>query len=234
MKNLLFALLTLLSFNTLAAQSDKAKAPAPPTARAEKSDPEAKKILDKIRKKYEAYKSLEASFALNIEVPGQKQEIQKGTVAQDGDSKFRLDMDQQVIISDGKTTWVYLKKNNEVQINDADPKDLENGFLTPKDLLKRYQKGDYLYALTDKTTEGGKLLTHIEFKPKEKNSEYSKLRISIDEKAGSIHSVKAFGKDGSRYTFTISKLTPNKQFAADHFTFDVKKYPGVKVEDLRL
>jgi len=226
MKNLLFVLLALFSFNILSAQTGKAPA--------EQNDPAAKKILDKIRKKYEGYKSLEASFALIIELPGQKQEVQKGTIAQDGDTKFRLEMNEQVIISDGKTTWVYLKKNNEVQINDADPKDLENGFLTPKDLLKRYQKGDYLYALTDKTTEGGKLLSHIEFKPKEKNSEYSKLRISIDEKASSIQSVKAFGKDGSRYTFAISKLTPNKQFAADHFTFDVKKYPGVKVEDLRM
>ena len=231
MKKLLFALLTLCSLNVLFAQSGKAPAPAAP---AEKSDPEAKKILDKIRKKYEGYKTLEASFSLTIELPGQKQEVQKGTIAQEGDSKFRLDMDQQVIVSDSKTTWVYLKKNNEVQINDADPKDTENGFLTPKALLKRYQKGDYLYAVTDKTTEGGKLLTHIEFKPKDKNSEYSKLRVSIDEKAGSIQNVKAFGKDGARYTFSISKLTPNKQFTADHFTFDVKKYPGVKVEDLRM
>lgn len=226
MKKLLFALITLFYFNALTAQ---APAPAPP----EKSDPEAKKVLDKIRKKYEGYKTLEATFSLNIEVPGQDKDVQKGTIAQ-ADKKFRLDMDQQVIVSDGKTTWVYLKKNNEVQINDADPADTENGFLTPKDLLKRYQKGDYLYSITEKTTENGKLLTQIEFKPTDKNSEYSKLRVSIDEKAGAIQSVKAFGKDGSRYTFSINKLTPNKQFAADQFTFDTKKYPGVKVEDLRL
>lgn len=234
MKKLLVALLTIFSLNALFAQSGKNPAPAPPAAPAEKSDPEAKKILDKIRKKYEGYKSLEASFTLAIELPGQKQEVQKGTIAQEGDTKFRLDMDDQIIVSDGKTTWVYLKKNNEVQINDADPKDAEGGFLTPKSLLKRYQKGDYLYAITDKTTEGGKVLTHIEFKPKEKNSEYSKLRVSIDEKGGAVQSMKAFGKDGSRYTFAVTKLTPDKQFAANHFTFDPQKYPGVKVEDLRL
>ena len=228
MKHILLALLTFSALQTLSAQTGKA--PAPP---AEANDPAAKKILDKIRKKYEGYKSLEASFALSIELPGQKQEVQKGTVGQEGD-KFRLEMDQQIIVSDGKITWVYLKNNNEVQINDADPKDTENGFLTPKDLLKRYQKGDYLYAVTDKSTENGKLLTHIEFKPKDKKSEYSKLRVSVDEKAGSIQSVKAFGKDGSRYTFSINKFTPNKQFAADYFTFDAKKYPGVKVEDLRM
>lgn len=202
--------------------------PAP----AEKSDPEAKKILDKIRKKYDAYKTVEAAFTLTIEVPGQPAEVQKGTVAQSG-SQFRLDMDQQVIVSDGKSTWVYLKKNNEVQINDAQP-GAESEFLTPKELLRRYEKGDFLYAITEKTTVAGRLLTHIEFKPKNKNSEYSKLRVTVDEKTLSIESIKAFAKDGSRYTFKISRLTPNKAFAADHFTFDPKKYPGVRVEDLRM
>lgn len=226
MKKLLFALLILFIAPTLPAQS---KAPA----KAEKSDPEAKKVLDKIRKKYEGYKTLEAAFSLTIELPGQDQEVQKGTIGQE-DKKFRLEMDQQIIVSDAKTTWVYLKKNNEVQINDADPADSENGFLTPKDLLKRYQKGDYTYAITEKITENGKLITQIEFKPNDKNSEYSKLRVSIDEKGGRIQAIKAFGKDGSRYSFAITRFTPNKTFAADYFSFDTKKYPGVKVEDLRL
>ena len=224
MKNLLFALFCLLAFQNLNAQS-----PAP----AEKSDPVAKKVLDKIRKKYEGYKTIEAGFTLSIEVPTQAKQVQKGSISQEGD-KFRLEMDQQVIVSDGKTTWVYLKSNNEVQINNADPAGTDNGFLTPKDLLKRYQKGDYLYAVTDKTTEGGKLLTQIEFKPKDKGSEYSKLRISIDEKSNEMKSIKAFAKDGSRYSFVITKLATNKPLGAGEFTFDVKKYPGVKVEDLRM
>jgi len=224
MKYLLFALFTLLAFTAIQAQK---------TVPGEKNDPEAKKVLDKIRKKYDGYKSVEATFTLQIELPAQPKEIQKGTVAQE-DTKFRLDMDQQVIISDTKTTWVYLKKNNEVQINNAEPNDTENGFLTPKDLLKRYQKGDYLYSITDKTTEGGKVITQIEFKPVDKKSDYSKMRVSINEKTGTIVGIKAFGKDGSRYTFTIGKLTPNKKFAAGHFQFDAKQYPGVSVEDLRM
>lgn len=223
MKKLLFSLFGLLLLGSISAQSG---------APAEKNDPEAKKVLDKIRKKYEAYKNIEAAFSLSIEVPGQPKEVQKGTISQEGD-QFRLEMDQQIIVSDTKTTWVYLKKNNEVQLNNADP-NADNGFLTPKELLKRYQKGDFLYAITDKISEAGKVLTQIEFKPKDKNSEYSKLRLSIDEKAGTLNSIKAFGKDGSRYTFLITRLTPNKQFPTGTFSFDSKKYPGVRVEDLRM
>lgn len=225
MKKLMFCLMALLVFSSASAQS--------PTAPPEKSDPQAKKALDKIRKKYDAYKTLEAAFSLTIELPQQPKEVQKGSIGQEGD-KFRLEMDQQMIVNDGKTTWVYLKKNNEVQINTSEKEGGESDFLTPKQLLSRYQKGDFTYAITDKTTEGGKVLTHIEFKPKDKKSEYSKLRLAIDEKAGTIQSIKAFGKDGSRYTFAISRLSPNKKFATDYFTFDPKKYPGVRVEDLRM
>jgi outer membrane lipoprotein carrier protein len=227
MKNLSLIWLAALVLLPFAGVMAQAAAPA------EKSDPAAKRVLDKIRKKYEGYKTVEAAFSLTIELPGQPKEVQKGSVGQDG-SKFRLEMDQQTIVSDGKTTWVYLKKNNEVQVNDADPAGSENTFLTPKELLRRYQKGDFVYAITDKTTENGRLLTQIEFKPKDRKSEYSKLRVSIDEKAGTIESIRAFAKDGARYTFNITKLAPNKRFAADHFSFDAKKYPGVRVEDLRM
>jgi outer membrane lipoprotein carrier protein len=225
MKNLLLISLFSLLSGLVYAQK------APP---AEKSDPEAKKILDKIRRKYEGYKTLEAAFSLSIELPGQPKEVQKGTVSQDG-NKFRLDMDQQVLVSDGKTTWAYLKKNKEVQISNADPGAMgSSDFMTPKELLRRYEKGDFLYALTDKITENGKLLTQIEFKPKDKKSEYAKMRLSIDEKTGTIDNIKAFGKDGSRFTFKIVRLTPNKVFTASTFSFDPKQYPGVRVEDLRM
>ena len=222
-KNTLFISCFLLGVLAAGAQT---------TAAPEKSDPEARKILDRVRKKYDGYKTLEATFTLTIEVTAQPKEVQNGSVGQQG-NKFRLDMDQQIIVSDGKTTWVYLKKNNEIQINDTDPNDA-NGFLTPKDLLRRYEKGDYLFAVTDKIAEKGRVLTQIEFKPKDKNSEYFKIRVSIDEKAGTIESIKAFAKDGSRYTFQVTRLSPNKTFNSSYFQLDPAKYPGVHVEDLRM
>lgn len=216
-------MLSGLFFHTATAQT---------AAPAEKSDPQAKKVLDRIRKKYESYKTVEVAFTLTIEVPGQPRDVQKGTVGQEGD-KFRLEMEPQIISSDGKTTWVYLKKNNEIQISDTEPGS-ENGFLTPRDLLSRYQKGDFLYAIVDRVTEKGVVLTQIEFKPKSKNSEYSKLRVSINEKTGTIESIKAFAKDGSRYTFQITRLSPNKSFPSGHFQLKPADFPGAQVEDLRM
>lgn len=203
------------------------------TPPAEKSDPEAKKVLDRVRKKYESYKTFEVAFSFTIEQAEQPKQVQKGVIGQDGD-KFKLDMSDQLVIDDTKTTWIYLKKNNEVQITDSEPSNSDLGFFSPRQLLKRYQKGDFLYAISDKISEGSKVITYIEFKPVDRRFEYSKVRIGIDEKTGTIQSIKAFGKNGDRYTFTVNRFYPNKALDANYFKFDSSKFPGVHVEDLRM
>lgn len=198
----------------------------------EVSDPEAKKLLDKVRKKYNAYASMEAAFSLTIEVPQSPKEVQRGTVSQQGE-QFRLEMDDQLIVSDAKTTWVYLKKNKEIQIDDAMTGG-QSEFLTPKELLRRYEKGDFIYAITDRARENNKSVILIEFKPVDKRSEFSKLRVAIDESTATIESIRAFSRDGSRFSFQVTAFTGNKNFPAGHFKLDPKQYPGVRVEDLRM
>jgi outer membrane lipoprotein carrier protein len=226
--------ITLLAVFLLGTLNVFAQSGAPKVAPKEENDPAAKTLLDKVRKKYEAYKSLEMSFSLQLEVPSQPTETQKGTFKSLGDSKFRLDMTDQTIISDGQTTWIYLKKNNEVQITDADTKG-EQSLISPKELMKIYQKGEYNYTIVGEEKAGEKLLTQVEFKPINKKSEYSKLRLAIDKKTKQVASIKAFAKDGGRYTFSVGKQTGDPTFDAAIFTFDKSKFPkDVKIEDLRM
>lgn len=224
------ALFALIMFGSLALFSQNAKPKPTPK---ESNDPNAKSLLDKVRKKYEGYKSLEMDFTLELEVPGQPTETQKGTFKSKGDSKYRLEMTDQTILSDGAATWIYLKKNNEVQINDADVKG-EQSLISPKELMKMYQKGEYLYALAGEETVGGKKIQQVEFKPVKKSSEYSKLRLSIDKKTNQVVSIKAFAKDGGKYTFSVNKQTADKSFDDSLFVWDKSKYPNVRVEDLRM
>ena len=199
---------------------------------AKDSDPEAKKILDKLKKDYDSYKSLEVDFDLVLELPGQTKEVQKGTVRQSGD-KFMAKVASQEIYCNGKSLWLYLKDNNEVQINDYNA-NTAGDMMTPKDMLRMYEDGKYAYAITDEQIVDGVLCTLIEFKPLDKNSEYFKLRLAVDKKSKKAKHLKVFSKDGSKYTLQINKLTPNPVFAASAFEFNKAKYPGVRIEDLRL
>ncbi|MBK8702623.1 MAG: outer membrane lipoprotein carrier protein LolA [Saprospiraceae bacterium] len=221
----------ILTLPVMAQKPTKSK-PKAASAATEVNDPKAKTILDKISKKYDSYASLEASFNLEIELAEQDKEVQKGTVARK-EKQYKVDVNSQSMLSDGKALWVILHKNKEVQINDLpDPKDDDN-LLSPESIFSFYKKGKFIYALVNDYTENGRALQQIEFKPIDKNSEYSKLRLTLDKKTYEVISVKAFVKDGSRYTFAITKLTPNKTFAANYFTFDKAKYPGYHMEDLR-
>jgi outer membrane lipoprotein-sorting protein len=197
----------------------------------ESSDANAQALLEKARKKYESYKNLEADFSLTIEPAEGKREIQKGKIWQSGD-KYRIKLDQQEIVCDGKSSWLYLKRNKEVQINDADTQNDANS-LSPKGLLRMYHSGNFLYFMGSSGTEGGKAVQYIEIKPVDRRSEYSKFRVAISKSNNQIVSMKTFNKDGSKFTMNISKLNTSKAIDSKKFIFDVAQYPGTHVEDLR-
>ncbi|MEL7021632.1 MAG: outer membrane lipoprotein carrier protein LolA [Bacteroidota bacterium] len=198
------------------------------------SDPQATAILEKLRTRYEGFASMAADFSLTLEIPDELKEVQEGKLVQKGD-KYRLDLETQSIYNDGNALYLYLKNNNEVQINDVPSEEeaAEAGILSPNDILRIYEQGSYVYALTNQYAKGGKLIQEIEFKPLDRESEYSKLRLAVDKKTNNVVSITAFGKDSSRYTLTIKKLMPNAQFEDAYFTFDANKFPGIYVEDLR-
>ncbi|NJL73815.1 MAG: outer membrane lipoprotein carrier protein LolA [Saprospiraceae bacterium] len=223
MRELFFSLLFLAAACSVFGQQNT-------LSKASDSDPAAKALLQKVRTKYEAYKSVEADFSLTIKIPEQAEEVQKGKLVQQG-NQYRLDFTAQSIFFDGVTLWLYLKSLNEVQITDADFE--AEGMLSPKDLLTIYEKDDYVYALTSRIQEGGRNLQQIEFKPLQKDFEYNKLRVSVDINTNEVIKIEAFGKDASRYTLKIDKITSNKVFPTSYFKFEPKNYPGVYVEDLR-
>lgn len=196
------------------------------------SDPKAKAVLEKMRKKYEAYTSLEADFNIVIEEPEQKAVTQKGKLLQAGE-KYRLTLNDRTMVSDGKSVWLHLPKTKEVQINDVE-EDAEEGLNSPQDLLKAYEWKNYVYVLTNEFEEGGKVVQQIEFKPLDRSSEYSKIRLTVDKTSNDVVSIKSFGKDGSRYTLNVGKLTPNKSLPAATFTFAKSECADCHFEDLRL
>jgi outer membrane lipoprotein carrier protein len=201
----------------------------------DKSDPEAKAILDKTQKLYNSYKTMEVEFTLTIEVPQEDAEIQKGKIIQSG-TKSRLSLPGFLIISDGETVWTYLENNKQVQVSDFEEMEEDSEeFLSPKDFLKMYERGDFYYVLMNEAYEGKTPIQQIEFKPKDSDSEYSKMRLTINKDNSQMMRIKVFSKDGTRFTLAIDKLKSNQTYAGTTFKLDLKTLPeDTAVEDLRL
>lgn len=222
--NHLIVFVCLYGFITVASYAQK------PTSTA--SDPKAKVILDKLKKEYNNYKTMEVQFQMDLELPNKPIETQKGVLIQDN-KKFKLAMKEQEIYSDGKNTWIYLISNKEVQILDA-MEDSQSDFMSPKKMMTIYESGDYQYAIVDERNVGGQQFVDIEFKPLSKKVEFSKIRLTVDKKSNKMIALRMFLKDGSRYTLKMNNLITNKKYDASLFVLNTKALKGVQIEDLRL
>ncbi len=195
-------------------------------------DPKAKVILDKISTQLASYENVEMDFELSISFPGQEAEVQKGKIIQSG-NKYFVDMKMQSVYSDGESLWLHMKSNNEVQWNNAEAA-AEGGFMDPSSLLNLYKTGDFAYAITGEQTEDNVAVQQIEFKSLDRNSEYSKMRLTVVKGKNEVKRMKVFGKDGSAYTMKLNDLKANQELPDETFVFDKSKFPGVHVEDLRM
>jgi len=198
-----------------------------PYLSAGEKDPKATTVLKKTSDKIKGFSSYEMQFRMTHYLNKSSQKEWPGIYRQAG-KKFYFDLDQQLVISNGKVTWLYLKQRNEVQLNDAESD--ESTMLSPKFFTELYKSNDFVYVLSD--VSGSQNL--IDFKPLDKRSSYAKITLKINKKSNLPVEIIVINKDGTRYYFKEILFTPGKKFSESIFNFNVGKYPGIAVEDLRL
>lgn len=196
------------------------------------SDPQAKAILEQMRNKYEGYQTMDITFALEIKLPEEPAETQVIHLKKKGDA-YRVQMPGRTVISDGETLWMVMERNQEVQINNVPDAADDQSILSPEALFRLYETKEFAYFLVGQTTENGKVVQKIEFKPLDEYADYSKMRLTLVKGSNEFVRVKAFSKDGSRFTITVKEMRPNVALADSLFTFNKKDYPNYYIEDLR-
>jgi outer membrane lipoprotein-sorting protein len=194
-------------------------------------DAKAKTILDASSKKMSSLKSMKAGFVLRmLGKNGNVTQTQKGTLLMKGD-KYHISLSDQELISDGKTTWTYMKKANEVQVSNSDNSD--NG-LSPTKLFSNFYDKNYSYKYIGTRKVGGKTCDIIELQPTvgAKSKPFSKIELAIDANKQIVGGT-VFDKSGNQIQYEVSGVTPNAAIPESSFTFDAKAHPGVEVVDLR-
>ncbi|HCW05768.1 MAG TPA: cell envelope biogenesis protein LolA [Cytophagales bacterium] len=213
MKKLVLTCLALLSFNLIFAQYD----------------PKALEVLEAMSKKYKAFTSFEANLTSSLinESTNTKDEF-KAKITVKGD-KYRFEIPEQHVYNDGTTVWTYLPEQNEVNIDNFDPKSDD---LNPSKIFEMYKKGFKYLWLGDKT-ESGTACDEIDLVPEKKNAQYFKIKMLISKKDKSVLSWTMFDRSGNRFKYTITKFTSNVKVDDSFFSFDVKKYPNININELR-
>ena len=204
-------------------------------------DERAKQILAQVSSKYKTYDVIKTGFIYTIESPQAKsKETQSGTLlSKTRTNKFKVTLYDgsnlktssivQELISDGKQQWTYLKKDNEVQINNASPADEA---LNPAHVFTMYEKG-FKYVYTGEQKVGVTTYQVIDMTPTDTKKSFFKVRLMINKVKSQIYSAMVFDKNGNKYTYTLQSFLSSFKTTDDAFTFNVKAHPGVEVVDLR-
>ena len=198
-------------------------------------DSEAKSILDKVSEKTKAYSTIKIEFnSILKNLQDDIEETVEGVIYLKG-NRYKLEIFENKIFSDGKTKWVYLPEVEEVSVYDLTTIDNEdnNDILNdPNKIFNIYEKG-FKYKLMGEKLENGKIYYEIELVPENLDLNYFKIKINIDKEKLQLFSIKYFGKDGTRYTIQLTTFNTNITLNDDMFIFDTNAHPNVEVIDMR-
>lgn len=232
MKRIILLVLVLVTVGFVATAQKKEKKEKQPKQRAMEriADKKAKDILLGVTNKYKAMNAMKAEFSFTMENQQEKiNESYTGTLfVKPKGNKYKIDLKNQEIISDGKNKWTYLKDAKEVQVSLVEIGEEVN----PAQIFTIYEKG-YSYVFIEEKSIKGKLYQVIELTPVNKDKDIFKARLMVDKAQKQLVEIKLFAKNGNRFNYSVKALTPNPPVSDAFFTFDKKSHPGVEVIDLR-
>jgi outer membrane lipoprotein carrier protein len=197
-------------------------------------DPEAKKILDKLSARAQRDYPIQVSFEYTYEDLMDKQSTtQKGTLILE-ENRFKLNVGETVVYSDGKTVWNHLTSANEVYVSDAeDGSSSEDFFISdPSDLFTFYKEG-FKYRLKGEIEYNNRTLNEIDIFPEDLDKNYHSIKLLIDKKTLRMYSAQAYGKHGANHTVILKDYKTGIKTGDKTFVFDPAEHPGVTVVDTR-
>ncbi|MEM9389832.1 MAG: outer membrane lipoprotein carrier protein LolA [Bacteroidota bacterium] len=192
-------------------------------------DPDARTILDNMSDKIRSINAYSADISNSLinEADGINDKFEGKIVVQS--DKYRLELDEQVVINNGTTVWTYLPDVNEVNIDNYDPDEDE---ITPSKIYDAYKEG-YKYILLGEESKNGVMCSVIDLVPNDKDAQFFKVKLFISKKDNLLKGWTMFEKSGNKYLYEINNFDSSISVRNSDFEFDPTKYPGVDIIDLR-
>ncbi len=194
-----------------------------------KVDSVSSKILEDLSIQTKSYENIHVNF--NFTFKNESQDIfeeQEGNIKIDS-NRFRLEINKQIVISDGINQWIYLKEANEVQIMEYDA---EDDMMSPNKLFTIYEQG-YKSEYIELKEIDSKKIHIIDLFSIESNA-FRKIQLQIDSNTLQLFNIILHDKNGGSFTYLITDFKTNfEKNNNNEFLFNLTEYPDVEVIDLR-
>jgi outer membrane lipoprotein-sorting protein len=192
------------------------------------AEPEAK-IVKGIQQTYEQMKYLTADFSQveQFKLTGTQNET-GGKIYVKGGLKFRLETEDQTVVTDGKTVWTYSVMNNQVLVDRV--KEGE-GSLLPRDLLFKYPQ-EYYATLLEETKIDGEKYYLLKLDPREGIHGYIKtMKMWVHVKSYFISRIEFTDFNNNISILEIRQVDTKTELSDSLFIFTPT--PEMQIVDLR-
>jgi outer membrane lipoprotein-sorting protein len=150
------------------------------------------------------------------------------------DNKFKLDLGEFVIISDGGSVWTYEKETNDCYIED--PEMLAEQGIDPTKIFTIWED-DFKNEWMGIRTLEGRELVQVNLYPSGADASekaYHTIQLFIDESALEVVQLVIKGRSGVNTDYHINSFKTGMNIPASNFFFTESDFPGVTMIDNRI
>ena len=185
-------------------------------------------IIKKTKKKFNSTENFSANFIYKFKwkLADQSNEYY-GKIYLKHENKFRIETDDQLIVSDSKTLWTYSKLNNQVIIDN-----LENaeGNLLPSEMFLKFSN-EYKNILKKEEKIDDSDCYLVLLTAKDKNIFIKEMKVWIDKKTWLTKKIEHVDINENITGYTLKNILINSKL--DNNLFKFKNKNNIEVIDMR-
>jgi chaperone LolA len=189
---------------------------------------DVEEILARLQKKYEAMSDVTCHFTQTVQFSVTHNEQQfKGVLYMKKGNRYRIETDDQTIVTDGTSVWSYSPSTNQVLIDHfrEDPRSI-----TPDKVLMTIPTQYNVVILSEETIEGSSC-TVLKCTPKDQMSNVKWMKVWISEDQTVMKKIQIQDVNETTTSYVVGDLKFNTSLPDSRFQF--KPPQGAEVVDLR-
>ena len=188
----------------------------------------AQDVLDKVKKKYDSINDalLRFSQKTRFELSKVEQNV-NGTLLLKKENKYRVETEEQTIVTDGETVWSYSVSNKQVLI---DHFKMDENTISPEKVLTGAPT-EFYSTLLNREKMGKADVVVLKLVPKNDQSLVKTMKLWIDGSTWLIKKAEIAGVNGKQTEYVVSEVKINTGIQDSRFTYEAPE--GTEVVDLR-
>jgi outer membrane lipoprotein carrier protein len=185
-------------------------------------------VLERVKRRYDTLSDVELKFEQKVTFAlARLEQTIKGTLYMKKQNKYRVELTEQTIVTNGVTVWSYSVPNNQVLI---DHFKMNDNPLSPERILTGAPRDFHATALGREKI--GRSDTHVlKLVPKDDDAFVTSLKLWVEDGSWLIRKVETEDINGKLTVYSVEDIKLNTGLNDSRFTYEIP--PGAEVVDLR-